>query len=87
LTYFEARACANAGVFRSFAKVRPTHVAVNEHAMNAYDDFCRSVSQAPEIQGLLRDAENGVTRARKNREAMPRRFGIPFPNNNLTRRR
>jgi hypothetical protein len=35
LTYFEARACANAGVFRSFAKVRPKHVAVNEHAMNA----------------------------------------------------
>ena len=46
LTYFEARACANAGAFRSFAKVRPTHVAVNEHTMNAYDDFCRSVSQA-----------------------------------------
>ena len=46
LTYFEARACANADVFRSFAKVRPTHVAVNEHAMNAYDDFCRSLSQA-----------------------------------------
>jgi hypothetical protein len=46
LTYFEARTCSNAGVFRSFSKVRQTHVAVNEHAMNAYDDFCRSVSQA-----------------------------------------
>ena len=46
-TYGEALACAEAGVFRTFARVAPNkYVSVNEHALHAYEDFCRDVSEA-----------------------------------------
>lgn len=46
-TYSELIGCVEAGIFRSFNKVKPMKVvSINEHALHAYEDFCREVSDA-----------------------------------------